>query len=913
MWRLLCLAAMSAVTPLCALTAELEKDGVGRVLKASVETQHYRLTIDGSRGARVMSLTDKALGQDIVRADDSGLGGLFEDRPHFANLLYLGDVVEQTGQRLVVRFGVTHTDGLKLAKTYEFREEQPWFRVSYAIENPTQLPFRLWVRNFATPGGGDLTEADHAYLHQQGTLQDLAVPGGYYPALTGPWMAYLDTEKRSGFFVRCDFDLLEQFYFWSQSRVTPTFEWIYRAVPAGQKTSTSLLFGLISGLGRVGNVTPEGIPTEAEPAAVERPSAPQFAAIAGWKPLEELYEPDRTELFRGFLLITSGVSAPAPRLRALETDLGLQETDAVPLELFGLAESSTVRATVRGLPASAVRLQVETDGWLADGTEATVERGKSRRLWLKLSSADLGPGEYAGEMELSSGKGPALTVPIAVKVWNARLPERPLIGTQWYAFVPTLSSYDLDEVARKRFIVYLDNLRQLRCDNLDWAVVPHQTVPHLRVRGSGETLAEWGQAHPDATVEQLPDLNWSYYDLWFEEPVKRGMTRFVAHVPSGNNWREAAVINAVFPGREVDPNSEEGWAVMLWYYRQLREYATAKGFQSFWAKLDDEIPAEHIPTWLAAARRYKAAGYRPFTTNTGGICRSERLLNEMNQESEAWQVALCLSRDFRDLTTKAAVYEPRRETLEVEWGPYTNGGAEKTWCVREPLLVGERNYEQLDEVEIRANGQALEFRGGSPWGNQEDGVFFLLGPHVYLRLPDGSDPNQAEIEISYRRRTLQPSDTPAVALEPTDEVWYYGGGKYSQPYEAARAYPWRAVAWKMRGYGYWTYLWWNGEDILVKLDPATNALTLSAAWEGLRDGNEDADYFLLAQEALRVRRDPAGLARLRAVFGEDDGAVLPMGEQRSEIYAWDDFVQPTYARYNAAKRLALRVLAVSQR
>lgn len=906
---LLILIAVSTLTPLFALTAELEKDGVGRVLRAAVETQHYRLTIDGNRGARVMSLFDKALGQDIVRLDDSGLGGLFEDRPHFANLSYLGDVVEQTDQRLVLRFGVTHTDGLKLAKTYEFSEGQPWFRVRYEIENPTQLPFKLWIRNFATPGAGDLTEADHAYLPQQGTVRDLTFPDGYFPDLTGPWMAYLDTEKRSGFFVRCDFDLLQQFYFWSQSRVTPTFEWIYQPVPAGQKTSTSLVFGLVNGLGRVGNVTPEGVATEAEAAAVERRLEPTFTALADWKPLEDLYEPNRTELFRGFLLVTSGVSAPAPRLRMVETDLGLQETDAVPLELFGLAESSTVKASVRGLPETAARLQVETDGWLADGAEVTVERGRSRRLWLKLSSGGLAPGEFAGEVELSSGKGPALTVPLKMTVWNSRLPERPLIGTQWYAFVPTLSSYDLDEAARKRFIAYLDNLQQLRCDNLDWAVVAHLTVPHLRVRGSGETLAEWGQAHPEATVEQLPALDWSYYDLWFEEPVKRGMTRFVAHVPSGNNWREAAVINAVFPGREVEPNSAEGWAVMTWYYRQLREYAAAKGFTSFWAKLDDEIPAEHIPTWLAAAQRYKQAGYRPFTTNTGGICRSERLLREMNQESEAWQVALCLTRDFRDLTTKAAVYEPKRETLRVAWGPYTNGGAEKTWCVREPLLVGERNYEQLDEVEIRAQGQPLQFRGGSPWGNQEDGVFFLLGPYVYLRLPDGGDPNKAEIEISYRRRTLQPSDTPAVQLEPTDEVWYYGGGKYSQPYEAARAYAWRVVAWNMRGYGYWTYLWWNGEDILVKLDPDTAAITLSAAWEGLRDGNEDADYFRLAEQQLAAAGDAAGLARLRQVFGDAPQAPLPMGETRSEIYAWDDFVQPTYARYNAAKRIALELLA----
>jgi hypothetical protein len=429
---LLATAVLLAVTsPLFALTAEYQKDGVGRVLQATVETQHYKLTVDGARGARVMSLVDKTLGADIVRADASGLGGLFEDRPYFANLLYLGEIVEQTDERLALRFGVTHADGVRLTKAYEFTEGQPVFRVSYDIENPTQLPFKLWVRNFANPGGGDLTEADHVFLHQQGTVQELTLPNTYYPELTGPWMAYLDTQQRSGFFVRCDFDLLEQFYFWSESRVTPTCEWLYQPVPAGQKASTSLLFGLISGLSRVGCVTAEGVPSDADPVAVERPVAPQFAALADWKPLEELYDPNRTEILRGFLLVTSGVTAPAPRLRSLEVDLGLDETDAVPLELFGLADSGTVTASIRGLPDGIATLRVEDGGWLADGSETTVVRGKSGRLWLTVGSHGLKPGEYTGDVRLSGSKGPALTIPLKLTVWDARLPERPLIGTQW--------------------------------------------------------------------------------------------------------------------------------------------------------------------------------------------------------------------------------------------------------------------------------------------------------------------------------------------------------------------------------------------------------------------------------------------------------------------------------------------------
>lgn len=905
---LLLAAALCPPPAVWALSADLQRDGVGRVLQATVETEHYTLTLDAAKGARVMSLLDKALGADIVRADGSGLGGLFEDRPHFGNALYQGSVVRQTGESLVLRFEVTHTDGVKLVKTYEFTEGTPIIRVGYEIENPTQLPFRLWVRNFATPGGEELTQEDRVFLHQEGELQELTFPDTYCPGLTGPWMASVDTAQGSGFFVRCDPDLLDQFYFWSQSRVTPTFEWLYRPVPAGQRTSTGLLFGLLGGLRRVGRVTAEGVATEEE-GTPEPLTTPLFTALPDWKPLEELYGPDERERDRGFLLVTSGALSPAPRLRGLEVDLGLHERDAVPLELFGLAESSDVGVVVTGPAAGAIQVQVEDGGWLSAGDKTTVPRGESRRLWLQVSSTGLASGTYAARVRLSAATGPALDIPLQLTVWNARLPQRPLLGTQWYAFLPSLSSYTLDEPARARFLAYLDNMQKLRCDNLDWAVGAHEPAVHLRVRDTGELLTDWGKAHPEATAEKLPDLDFGHYALWFDEPVKRGMTRFVAHLPAHNGWREAALIKAVFPDREVGPDSEEGWAVMIWYCHQLRRYAAEKGFTSFWAKIDDEIAAEHIPGWLTAARRYKAAGWRPFTTNTGGICRSEALLRQMNQESDAWQVALPLSRDFRRLTTMAASYEARREPIDRAWGRYTNGGAVDTWCVLEPLFTGERHYEHIDEVTVFADGVELQLRGGSPWGNEERGVFFTHGAYVYLALPNGGDPNEARIETGYRQRTLRPSDTPAVPLEPTDEVWYYGGGKYSQPYEAARAYAWRAVAWNMRGYGYWTYLWWNGEDVLVRYDEDTGLLQVSAAWEGLRDGNEDADYFLLAEASLRERGDAAGVEKLRSALGTQDEAVLPMGERRAEIYAWDDFIEPTYARYNAAKRRALAVLA----
>ncbi|MEN6403765.1 MAG: hypothetical protein ABFD94_17610 [Armatimonadia bacterium] len=894
-----------------AYAAELTvvRGGAGQITLATVETGQYKALIDAGKGARMMSLYDKALGAEIVQKDESGLGGLFEDRPLFSVCEYEGRVVKQKPEEIVLRFAVSK-DGINLVKTYTFTEGKPVFGVRYEVENTTQLPFKLWIRNFANPGGGAVTDADHGFMRSGGKVLEVPVPGTYYRDLEAPWAAYVDTEKKSGYFVRCDFDLLDSFYFWNGSRITPTFEWLYKPVPPGQKVATGLVFGLVTGLEKVGSVSVAGV-VSAEMGTAEARVEPNFAAIEGWKPLEELYKPTAEEMARGFIPVVGGKKAPAPRLTGLQVDLGLNEREAVPVECFGLAEEAKIDATVWGPGGAAVKpetvlVRVEMDSWLEGGATLKVQRGRSGRLWLTVDSKNLKPGQYDYQVVLSrSGQGEPVRLPLQVTVWNAKLPERPVIGTQLYAYPPTLSSYTLDEAAKKKFLAYVQNIQEMHCDSCDWAVGVHVPAARVTVKGTGELLTEWSKAHPNTAVEKLPDLDFGYFDLWFDEYAKRGMTRFVAHVPAGNGWREAAIIQAALGRKVEDVNSPEAWAVMEWYYKQLRRYAEAKGFDSFWAKVDDEISQEDIPQWLVGAAHYRKAGYKPFTTNTGNIARSATLLREMNKESEAWQVALCLSREFMQLTRQGAVFETRREPVTLNFAQYGNGGAVETWATRQKFFTDDKAEDRVDEVQVFVNGQQVKMRGGSGWGNKDHGVAMHYGGHIYISLPDGGDPNGAKVEVSYRLRTAQAGGEPVVKLEPTDEVWYYGGGGYKTPYEAARAYAWRVCAFGMRGYGWWTYLWHDTENIVVKLDPKTYELKLSPAWEGLRDGNEDGAYFTLAARKLEQAGKTEELKRLLAALDQH----LPRGEVKREIYAWDDFIEPTCAGYNAAKREALRVLA----
>lgn len=881
---------------------------MGEIIQAVVETAEYSLTIDATKGARITALTDKRLGLDITRHDETGLGGLLEDRPYFSNSHYAGRVAEQGPERIAVTFSVRNDDNVALTKSLTFAEGRPYFEVSYEISNGSQLPFRLWIRNFATPGGGELAEADRVFLRHNGRLLDLSFPNGYYAHPDNPWMCYLDTERLTGFWVRCEDGLLDQFYFWSESRLTPTFEWVYKPVPAGQSTVTSLRFGLANEVRRAEDITAEGEVLEAASPPPGLPAEPPLAPVPDWKPAEELYAPSPQERERGFIATVSGSRPPKVRLESLEVDLGLDERDAIPLEAFALAEEARIVATVSGELAEHCTLRVEDGFWLRDGREMTVVRGRYGRLWLTVNSTGLPPGHYTGVLTLSSGTGTPLELPLSARVWGVRLPEKPNFGIQMYAFLPTLSDYNLDDMAKRKLVTYLNNLEELRVDNCDWAVAGHHPAMRVTVKGTGELLTEWGKAHPNTPIAELPDIEFRYFDPWFEESVKRNMTRFLIHVPAVHDWRSAAIVTAAL-GREEDPNSDLGRAVMAWYYRQLRRYAEEKGFTSFWAKIDDEIPQEHIPVWIQEAARLRALGYKTFTTITGNIARSAKLLQDMNPYCDAWQVALCLSREFMELTRMSASFEQRLEVCDLAFGPYDNGGAENTWATLRPFFADPRPLQdRVDEVQVFANGVPLAMRDGSGWGNKDRGVAMVWGGHLYVCLPDGSDPNKAKIQVAYRVRTMREGGVPAVQLQPGAEVWYYGGGNYKMAYEAARAYPWRMCAYRMDGYGFWTYLWWNGEDILAKLDPQSMTLTLSPAWEGLRDGNEDAAYFREAQAMLTAGGNTTALDKLFSVFAGDQ-APLKMGEVRREVYAWTDFLDPTYAAYNTAKRTVLELLA----
>jgi hypothetical protein len=345
----------------------------------------------------------------------------------------------------------------------------------------------------------------------------------------------------------------------------------------------------------------------------------------------------------------------------------------------------------------------------------------------------------------------------------------------------------------------------------------------------------------------------------------------------------------------------------------LIAYWERHGFTEIWCKISDEISPEAIPAYVDAAKVVQSLGMRPYTTITGHIAQRAPLLNEMNPYCDEWQVSQGLTTDFHTAVTQKFVLERREQAITATWGGYTNGGAKETWATQLFEAVLPVAYRDVQELHVFEGDHELEARGGSPWGNQEHGVFFLYGNHLYLSLSDGADPNTAGRSLTVRTVVRVPNEAgePLARIDPTDELWFYGGGSspFRIPYEDNRRMGWWAAWESYAGYGFWCYDWWQETEHLCQFSPDFAQRTDSPSFLGLRDGNEDAAYLRALQARLKARPNVEIQARLNALIGPEETAVLRVGERGYEVYRWRD-LQPVDSPqpFREAKRAVLEML-----
>ncbi|MFA5645737.1 MAG: hypothetical protein WDA18_05210 [Candidatus Ratteibacteria bacterium] len=884
----------------------------GRLASATIETSQYRVVIRFDQGGKIGEFLNKSNGTNGVAWGESAGSGFFDDRHVFSAMEYKTGKVIQTENRITIPCTIRSDSGIELRKTFIFDEKSNFFRVSYEIFNHGYLPYSHWIKCLGVPCGGEIEKDDVSISFvTEGKVQKFSPwPHNYYPETSGGWMALLRASKKAGYFVVAEPQYLEKFYFWSGSKVAPTFEWIYKTLQPGHSFKTTVLCGLLNNVEKVEWITPQGALTKS-PAKLPVVSEAKYAKIPQWKDLEELYKPTNEEKKQGFIPTVLSSTTPRMRLTSVEADVGRNEGELIPIELFAVEEIKNIHLELSKNIANDKTLQCEAEldyRLIPGGKISSIPAGSYGRLWLRVLPTDKAR-TIKGTIAIVSDKG-RRELPLTIVVWpidfpaKAMLPLNPFVGPFSMGMISYLEGKDTET-----FPLFLDVMQKIGMKSVQISFSSNRTLLYklTKEKKTGLYIYDYLAKHGPITIETLPDLNFSEFDPAIKILKERGMTHIefqtgMAGIAGGwQQWDSFA--RSAFKRPFAD--EEEGWKVQMWAASQFRDYLHSRGITDLWAKISDEIAADKIPAWLNAAKRWRAIGYKTFTTNSIGIPRSVEHLAQMNTGSDGWMIQTSFSRDFFDRTRRGSALTPMKSELAPPtWSKYSNGGALNTWVVPRGFKPFPEGVDpiKVEDFAITADGKPLDFKHGrSPWGNTKENIAFRSGNSIYVSLAGGASPKDTKFEITWKVHSTT-AGKPAVQLEHADEQWYYGGGYFTTGYLDTRKSTWLGSLFQLHGRGHYVVYHWLPERRLFWYEKG-KPIVFSPAYEGLRDSEEDSAYYrtLVAKGASQEVLD--------SIVGFSEKAAVPFAERRSEFMAWDDVAETvTYHDFNLAKRRMLEAL-----
>jgi hypothetical protein len=912
----------------------------------TLENPHFRIQVDSAAGARITSWTLKPSGRDLIAlwkgADE--IGGALDDRSFFTAVRYDASITQPGPETATLRLESRHSSGLSILKILTIRKDAPALEVSYEFRNGTQTPQRLFIRNFFLPGSKPQT-GDHLYWVNAdpaaGRKPVEAQPdAGQYYAPAAPAFAAL-WDRATGDGILAFVPGADKFYFWRDSREFPTFEWLYADVPPGKILQAGALLVTVSDQ----KAAPDWRALTAAHGA--RTRAARLLPLPDWVDEATKFNVTDAERRRGFWL---SIGAEEFKQRLPETvpvDLPLEDDRYVPVAINVLKDfAAPVRVEIppdsrrqvealwetpgpdrrellpfdkpldRLVAPSKVEAlraaQSKVEGRPVPEKPFTFKSGGRETLWLRVSGREKAQGDYEIPVKLVVGESVS-PISLRLRVWSVTVTtKRPFHLRGYYGGFSVLTGgYEINEKNLRRLDALLTAYAEIGGDVLDWTCGWNRVIEKVKITDTGENLAEVAKKTPERLdLNRLPRLNLSYFDPWLDLAKKHGVTRLETYMsyPTDARLQWALLDPAVGKGR-VKVGTPEADRVIVWFYREMRQYFDAKGLDVQFCKISDEISPEHIPSYIAAAKLAREAGWRPFTTITGMVARTAEHIRTMNPWCDEWQLGFGSKDEFLRLTQMKFVLEEQRLDLKVPWGEYHNGGAQATWGAK---VFGDEGAtrvkpETVEKIELLEDGTPLPIKGGSPWGNTDRGVVITGGAlkqHLYVSPRDEADPKTHRYELGLTVRRESPTGWPLVTLDPTDELWCYGGGSnpYRGSYHAAWCYPVMTLHHGFRGYGLWAFVHWQKTENIVWVDPETCRVTVSPAYCGYRDGWRDA---LLFSHLIEQR----GRGEYDKVVGMKEGVPLRVGPRTTEVYHYTTVLNAADPLgLNAARRAALEQL-----
>ncbi len=848
--------ALLGVAVVPALAVELEVIDAADHHQIVAQNEFLRLMVVPEQGGRIMSLVDRGIEAELIWTGE-GQGGALDDRDDFtaAAYSYRTSLSDDTSQAVITVAGEA-LGGYRITKVLVIRDGSPAIEQRITVVNASQRPRAFWQRCFFRPAGRDLSEDATYFLPKEDGVVAIPDLHGRHQDFTAAWSGVIDGASGHGILVVGDLDFIEQFYYWRGSPISATFEWICATVPPGQQVSSRLWIVLTSD---VDAYSDEVVAQYVGRTWWSERDGLQFAEVPGWVDRRLKVEPDEQQLARGFTIYRAWGDDPGSQVTELDMSCPLGGTDSLTLQVAAF-KGVEMKVQLAGEGATAFRAYYVDDdrSKLMDLDRLALKQEDVRQLQLVLDGASITePGIVSATLVATGAGGSSQRIALRGRVWPLRLPDRRLVmmkayGGSLYMFAggPVMEPANLERLA-----FYLDDGSMLGQSVAEIALNPNQALDTVRLRERGQTLREAAAADSEvfADLDSLPALDFSYFNPWVHGALLHGYRWAETHGPPLQRWTTTALVNVV-AGRELEPGSDEFRKIYVWYLSELGRWLVGHGYPEVFCKVSDEISPDAVPGWIEVAALCKQAGMRPYTTITGGVARTPSLLNAMNPVADGWQIQLLSTQVFRDLTTQR--YVIRTETRDItkeKWNPYGNGGAENTYACRPFEAIQGVSAGDVSEWQATANGEPLQ-KKGSPWGNKTPGMAALLSPTLYVSLPDSSDPRRAghRIELEYTVRRLDPQGELLLNLDDSDTVTFYGGGSkpFRIPYGNSRRYGWFAAAKGYPAYGWWAYAHgWHATEHIVFREDGNSYRT--PCWWGLRDGNQDADLYYLAEAMIR--------------------------------------------------------------
>ena len=248
-----------------------------------VENRFYRALVVPDMGGRIVEWIDKTAQRNVVY--DNKYGGLLDDHGALYLKPYGATWLKREPEEAIIALELNEPP-LLYRKTVHFLADRPVLQVEYHLENGGQDPQRLLFRNVVRPGGTEFSDQEiHCYSRVTGLQRVRGMPRTDDQA--DPWCALVHQADRVSIATTFEGDVLERLYTWQGSTVAPTYEFMFKQLAAGRQVDLRHYWVLCHGLSAV-DYAHKSFVMQVEGELLDGTLALQVDLVATWVPLPDL-------------------------------------------------------------------------------------------------------------------------------------------------------------------------------------------------------------------------------------------------------------------------------------------------------------------------------------------------------------------------------------------------------------------------------------------------------------------------------------------------------------------------------------------------------------------------------------------------------------------------------------------------